>query len=118
MKKPNTIDRILQNFRECKGIIACTCRRTGVTRQYIYKLLKTNENFKNEYDIILEEQIDNVEEKMLDKIERGDSKLIQFYLRTKGKDRGYQETQDVTSNGETLNKITDINININKPKGE
>jgi hypothetical protein len=108
-------NKLIKAYRECLGVVKCACEKSQVSRKTFYDNMK-DENFKKAINEINEEQIDFVETKMLDGINKGNDKLIQFYLRTKGKSRGYGESTDITSNGESITPT--INISIINPNKE
>ena len=91
--------RLLEELKNCRGIVSLACERVGITRQ-TYHLWRSNDpEFKKAAEEINEYQIDFVESKLLDKIENGSDTAIIFYLKCKAKDRGYVEKQelDITS---------------------
>ena len=97
---------------------------TGLDRGSVYNWIKEDELFKSEYDNLRNELLDE-SEKMHQLLRRGipiynedtkeiiawqekpDRQAIEFYLKTKGKDRGYIERQEIE-----LTTIPDIQINI------
>jgi transposase-like protein len=111
----NVRERLLKAFLECRGIIACTCKKVGVSRQTFNYWVRTDEDFSEKVQEILEEQIDFVENQLLKGVENGNDKLIQFYLRTKGKKRGYGESTDFTTKGEAISQPI-INISVVNPR--
>ena len=86
---------LLEALKKSNGIIYKACDRVGVSRQLYYIYTKEDKSFKDEAESIIQRQIDIVEEKMLSRIEDGSDKLIEFYMSTKGKHRGYKRTQEV-----------------------
>lgn len=86
-------------FKESKGIITYACDAIGVSRQTYYYWMSTDEKFKQEIDDINESTIDLVEHKLLSLINKEDTTAIIFYLKTKGRNRGYIERyeQEITS---------------------
>lgn len=86
-------------FKESKGIITYACDAIGVSRQTFYYWMSTDEKFKQEIDDINESTIDLVEHKLLSLINKEDTTAIIFYLKTKGRNRGYIERyeQEITS---------------------
>lgn len=78
-------------FKECKAIVTVSCITTGISRQTFYNWMENDEAFKLEVEDARELQIDFVESKLLDMIEAGDTTAIIFYLKTRGKNRGYNE---------------------------
>lgn len=81
----------LEALNASYGIIAEACEAMHMSRSTFYRWYKTDEEFKEQADIITETQIDYVESKLLKNISAGDTTAIIFYLKTKGKARGYSE---------------------------
>ncbi|MBT7350802.1 hypothetical protein HN803_08570 [candidate division WWE3 bacterium] len=75
--------------------VSATCSAIGISRQTFYKARKDDSNFRQELKDVEESIIDNVESKLLSKINDGDTTCMIFFLKTKGKDRGYIERQEV-----------------------
>lgn len=70
------------------GVVSVALQKCGIERTQYEAWLKNTE-FKKRIDRINEMSIDFVENKLLLKIQDGDLSAIQFYLKTKGKKRGY-----------------------------
>lgn len=100
----------LVSLEKSLGIITAAIEATGVTRAKYISWLNVDEEFSKRVDLIMEKQIDFVESKLLEKINKGDTTAITFYLKTKGKDRGYTEKQ-IMEDREVI-----ININSLLPK--
>nr|DAY26079.1 MAG TPA: Terminase small subunit [Caudoviricetes sp.] len=101
----------LKAFAQSRGIIAPACRAISMTRQIYYKWLEDDPSFAEAVEAIRQEQIDTVESALLNKIEDGDTTAVIFYLKTKGKERGYSERTELTGkDGKDLNP--DIRIEI------
>lgn len=79
-------------LRQRHGIITLACNDVGITRQTYYKWMNADSKFKEECEVINEESIDFVENRLLGRINDHDTTAIIFYLKTKGKKRGYVET--------------------------
>ena len=101
----------LKAFEQSRGIIAPACRAISMTRQIYYKWLEDDPSFAEAVEAIRQEQIDTVESALLNKIEDGDTTAVIFYLKTKGKERGYTDRTELTGrDGKDL--IPDIRIEI------
>lgn len=87
---------LLDELRKTLGVITQACRKCKISRETFYVWYNTEQWFHDEYDTILEEQIDFVESKLHECIDEKDKSAIIFYLKTKGKHRGFRETLDVT----------------------
>ena len=102
-KKPEIKEEVLQKFTKRQqnflkalvdtgGNITAACMKTGIkSRQTVYGWMK-NEAFKAEVEAINEASLDYVESKLMTAIQNDNITAIIFYLKTKGKKRGYIET--------------------------
>ena len=87
--------KLLQCLEKTLGIIASACRTANIARATFYNWMNTDEDFKTKVEDIIEKQKDVVESAILHKISEGDTAMIIFYAKTKMKDRGYSETQNI-----------------------
>lgn len=99
MRRP-TIDTIIKVYEKKAANISATCDALGISRGTFYKWKKDSAKLSEMLSYIDESLIDFAESKLLEKIQDGDTTSIIFFLKTKGKDRGYVETvkNDVTIN--------------------
>lgn len=97
----------LSALKASKGIIQTACDACGITRAMFYRWRDGDSGFKAKYDEVNEGQIDKVESKLLSKIDDGDTTAIIFYLKTKGKSRGYSER--TVDNGHQLAPVQQQN---------
>lgn len=98
-------DTLLESLKECSGIVTFACEKVGLSRQTFYRWCRDDAEFKERVDAINELQIDVAEASLLKKIQKGDTTAIIFYLKTKGKNRGYSERREiVTPNGVQVTK--------------
>ena len=92
----------VKNLKAAGGIICIACSNTGINRSTYYRWREADEEFREQVDEVMEEQIDFVESKLLTAIKSGDTTAIIFYLKTKGRNRGYSEkVQPPKSRAET-----------------
>ena len=90
--------KVLEVLAKNRGIIVSACKAVDISRHAFYDWLKKDPEFKKKYEEILEEAVDAVESKLYDKIEKQeDTTAIIFYLKCKGKNRGYVDKQIVES---------------------
>lgn len=92
-------ERLLVSLKECSGIVTFACEKVGLSRQTFYRWCRDDQEFKERVDAINELQIDVAEASLLKKIQNGDTTAIIFYLKTKGKDRGYSERREISIPG-------------------
>ncbi len=95
----NRKQSLLAALRETRGIVSTACARAGVARRTFYNWLDTDKDFKRAVEDVNEEAVDFAEGKLLERIEAGAERSIIFFLKTRGKDRGYRE------NGGSENKM-------------
>lgn len=105
MSKFDKKKQLIENLRICKGIIANACEVVGVSRGTFYNWCKEDEEFKARVDEINEDTLDFVESKLLENIKKGEVTSIIFYLKTKGRNRGYQEKAEIDINALRLPQI-------------
>ena len=91
-----TKERVITALQQNKGVVSHAARALECSRQSIYNYIDRHEEVKEAFDEINEATIDRVEQRMLELIDEGHPTLIIFYLKTKGKHRGYVERQEVT----------------------
>ncbi len=101
--------RLLEELGKTNGIVAYACKQAGVSRVTFYKYCNDDPEFKEQVENIVELQIDIAEAALIKKIGKGDIAAIIFYLKTKGKKRGYVERQEIQA--EVSGKIeTDVDF--------
>jgi len=95
---------LIEAMEFCHGIISDACKSVGVSRATYYKYYKEDSEFKQNIDEIEGIVLDYVESKLFKLIEKGDVASTLFYLKTKGKKRGYIERSEFTgADGKDLN---------------
>jgi hypothetical protein len=89
---------LIQAMENCHGIVSDACKSVGISRVTYYDYYKKDAEFKKSIDEIENTVLDFVENKIFDKIDKGDVSCIIFYLKTKGKNRGYVEKSEIDHN--------------------
>ena len=87
-------ETFLKCLRNNLGHISRACESAKISRGTYYKWIDEAE-FKEQVDAVNEGLVDHVEHQLLKKIDMGDTTAIIFYLKTKGKSRGYTEKQEL-----------------------
>ena len=87
-------EAVLQALAKTLGVVAPACRQANVSRTQFYEWCKDPE-FKAKVDEVYEEALDFVESKAFNLIQEGCVPMTIFYLKTKGKKRGYVESQEM-----------------------
>ena len=86
----------IEAFQKSLALVASTCRKVGISTVTFYNWYNEDSNFAEKIDEIRELAKDAVESKIYKKIDEGDTTMLIFYAKTKMKDRGYVERQEVT----------------------
>jgi len=94
-KKARMMAKSKANFlialRGALGIVSTAARACGMTVQSHYKYFHSDPEYKREFEEIQEMTLDYVESKLLENIQNLKEASIIFYMKTKGKKRGYIE---------------------------
>lgn len=95
----NTIEhhkkQLIEALKKSMGIVSSACDKVGISRGTFYNYVNSDENFKNEVEAIYERTIDFAESALFKSIQNGSDTATIFYLKTKGRNRGYQEKQEI-----------------------
>lgn len=85
----------LKALEQALGVVTQACRIANVSRTQYYQWLKDDPKFKAEVEDISEIAVDFAESQLHQQIKAGSTGATIFYLKTKGKNRGYVETTEV-----------------------
>ncbi len=83
---------MINAMKSTLGNVTASADVVGIDRSLHYKWMKSDEKYRNMIKENLERSIDFVEAALFKRIQAGDTTAIIFYLKTKGKHRGYIET--------------------------
>lgn len=84
----------LKEFDKARGIVSLACQIVNINRDTYYDWRKNDEEFAKKLKAIEERNIDMAEAKLLSAIGEDNLTATIFYLKTKGKNRGYVEQRD------------------------
>ena len=103
-------EQMLEALELTLGIVTEACVKTGLSRTQHYAWYKNDEEYRKAVDSIDSKFIDFAETHLKKQIENGSTTATTFFLRTRGRKRGYNEKQeiDLTSGDEPIK----ININL------
>ena len=77
------------------GIVTTACRNVGIGRDTHYRWMRDDPAYRSEVESIEGMALDLAESKLHEEILEGNTAAIIFFLKTKGKKRGYVERQEV-----------------------
>jgi hypothetical protein len=89
---------MLQALERSLGVVTTAARQAGIERTTHYTWLKEDEEYKRAVDSLEDVALDFAESKLHSLIQNDDTAATIFYLKTKGKKRGYIERQELTGN--------------------
>jgi AcrR family transcriptional regulator len=104
-------EKLLEALERSLGIVTPACKEVGVSRNTFYDYYRNDAKFKTAVDDIQEIALDFAENQLLKKVKEGSERSILFYMRYKGRKRGYTDSIDVTSGGEKITEIKLIKVN-------
>jgi len=112
-KIEHTKKELIEALTLSLGVVTSACKKVGISRTTFYKYLKDDKVFEKEVQSIEDIAIDFAESQLHKQIQDGNTTATIFYLKTKGKKRGYIERieNDVTTKGESINKTPEIRVN-------
>jgi hypothetical protein len=96
------------------GVVTSACKQVGIARQTHYEWYKEDPEYKQAVDELADVAIDFAESQLHKQIKEGNSTATIFYLKTKGKKRGYVERQEVQTLGDNLFEVEIIGEDTNQ----
>jgi len=91
-----TAAQIIEALKATKGMVYLAADRLGCSHQTVYNYIERYPTIKNEWDAQNGKMGDTAELKLYQAIINGEPWAVAFYLKTKGKTRGYVERSEVT----------------------
>ena len=104
-------ETLLKALEKSLGVVTIACKKADIPRSTYYKWLKDDEEFRHQFQEIENVALDFAESQLHQQIQDNSTAATIFFLKTKGKSRGYTEKSelDITTDGKS---ITDINIKV------
>lgn len=101
----------LEKYEKTLGNVAESCNAAQVSRRTYYDWMERDAEFAEKVEEVAESCLDFAESKLKQLIHDGNVTATIFYLKTKGKKRGYVEQTDVNVSGSVnLRPLTDEEI--------
>lgn len=77
------------------GVVTSACKAVGISRETHYKWLREDVDYKYQVEDLSNIALDFAESQLHNQIKNGSTPATIFYLKTKGKKRGYIERQEI-----------------------
>lgn len=90
---------LLDALEKSLGVVTSACKSVGVDRTTFYNYYNTDPKFRDAVDSIENIALDFAESQLHKQIRDGNVAATIFYLKTKGKKRGYIERSEVQNDG-------------------
>jgi len=100
-----TIKQIEDALRATGGFVSQTAKKLNCSQETIYKRVAASEHLKQVRHEIEESYLDLAESKLIKKMNEADLGALCFYLKCKGKHRGYVEKQQLEHSGDAQNPV-------------
>ncbi len=112
MKKLNKTEQhkkaVIEALEKSLGVVTSACKNAGVGRTQFYNWLKEDKEFAKQVNDISNIALDFAETQLHKQINDGNTSATIFYLKTKGKKRGYIEKIEVDQ--DTKMEVSGFNI--------
>ncbi len=112
LKKKAIVEALKANM----GNVSSSCEAIGISRKTFYQWKKEDEEFALLAEDLDDVILDIVESSLLEQIKGGNVTATIFYLKTKGKHRGYSEKVEI-ENATQVNNIINLGKGV-KPEEE
>lgn len=86
--------RLLDALEKSLGIVSNACKKLEMSRTTFYQWYKDDPAFALAVDSVGDIALDFAESKLLENVNNGSDTAIIFYLKCKGKNRGYRQDED------------------------
>ena len=107
-------DAVIEALTKSLGIVTSACKQAGISRYTFYEWMK-DPAFKKRVDDIGDVALDFAESKLHKLIDDGVPSATIFYLKTKGKDRGYVERQEINASVKNETIVIDLGQGKDEP---
>jgi len=102
-------ERLIKALEKSLGVVTLACKNLEIPRSTFYKWLNEDAEFKKEVVDIENVALDFAESQLHQQIADNSAAATIFYLKTKGKKRGYVERTEITGAEGKAIEITGFN---------
>lgn len=103
--------KVLTELEESLGVVTVACEAAKTNRRLFYQWKKEIPAFSEAVEAIQEVALDFVESKLFERVHEKSDTMIIFYLKTKGKKRGYVERIEQTgADGGAIKNETEVSF--------
>lgn len=104
-QNPTLKKAMLEALEKSLGVVSTAAKIVGINRSTHYDWLANDEEYAQAVSDIENVALDFAESKLFKNIEKAKEASVFFYLKTKGKKRGYIERQEIQHEGNIKSTI-------------
>ena len=97
---------MIKALEKCMGIASTDCKMVGICRTSHYEWIIEDEQYRKDVESVQDMVIDFAESSLHRQIEEGNPTSTIFYLKTKGKKRGFVEKTEIEHSGAIESTVT------------
>ena len=86
---------MLEALEKSLGVVTSACKTVDISRETHYRWLREDADYKAAVEALSDVALDFAESQLHKQIKEGNSTATIFFLKTKGKKRGYIERQEL-----------------------
>lgn len=90
---------MIEALEKSLGVVTTAAKQAGISRDTHYRWLKEDEEYKQSVEELSDVALDFAESQLFKQIKDGNTAATIFFLKTKGKHRGYIERQEHAHSG-------------------
>ena len=99
---------MLEALEQSLGVVTSACKSVGIGRTTHYLWMENDPEYRRAVDDLSNVALDYAESKLHSQIKKENPTAIIFYLKTKGKKRGYVERQEISHEGMKTFQIEEV----------
>jgi hypothetical protein len=96
---------MLEALEKSLGIVTNALKLSNTAKTTYHRWINEDEAFAKAVKDVGNTALDFAESKLFSQIKDNNHSSTQFYLKNKGRDRGYGDKLDITTGGDKINKI-------------
>lgn len=108
-KNDITKKAMLEALEKSLGVVTSACKAVEISRETHYRWMREDSNYKEAVDDLANVALDFAESQLHKQIKGGNPTATIFYLKTKGKNRGYIERQEISHEGLKTFEVEEVN---------
>jgi len=112
MTKSDSIKKkaMIEALTEALGIVTIACKKVGISRETHYRWYNSDKKYKEAVDDLSDVTLDFAESMLHKQMQEKDTAATIFYLKCRGKKRGYVERSEIDVNLKEIPKLPNIVI--------